>query len=134
MLKNLKKLNDQIMKGNFKQAGLIATVQLLIDCLTELLQVVIKQLSIEEGREASESQKAFMSGLKGNIQAFLRLKDELRKINESDGFGEWSLQPPGGNPFAETKPKNIEENDFFQQLVKENKQEKDLKKEDGLGL
>jgi hypothetical protein len=110
MLKNLKKLNEQIKKGDFRE---ITVVQLLIDCLGELLQIVIKQLQIEDGKEPTESQKAFLSGLKGNIIAFQNLKKQLEEMTESDFFGVLSAQPPGGDPLSETKPKNMDENEFY---------------------
>lgn len=121
MLKNLKKLDEQIKKGDFRE---VAVVQLLIDSLGELLQVVIRQLQIEEGKEPTESQKAFLSGLKSNIIAFQNLKRQLEEMTESDFFGDLSAQPPGGDLLSETRPKNIDENEFYQHLINENKMDK----------
>jgi hypothetical protein len=121
MLKNIKKLDEQIKKGDFRE---IAVVQLLIDSLGELLQVVIRQLQIEEGKEPTEAQKAFLSGLKSNIVAFKNLKRQLEEMTESDFFGVLSAQPPGGDPFSETRPKNLDANEFYLSSVNENKKDK----------
>ena len=121
MLKNTKKLDELIKNGDFKE---VAVVQLLIDSLGELLEIIIRQLKIDEGKEPTESQRAFLSGLKSNIIAFQNLKRQLEEMTESDFFGVLSAQPPGFDPLSETRPKNIDENEFYQHLVNENKMDK----------
>lgn len=133
MLKNTKKLDDLIKKGDFKE---VAIVQLLIDSLGELLQVIISQLQIEEGREPTESQKAFLSGLKSNIVAFQNLKRQLEKMTDTDFLGEFAAQPLGGELFS-TKSVKMEESEFIQMLVYERKEREKANKsnlDDGLGL
>lgn len=128
MLKNTKKLDDLIKNGDFKE---VAVVQLLIDSLGELLQVIIRQLQIEDGKEPTESQKAFLVGLKSNIVAFQNLKKQLEEMTESDFFGDLSAQPPNGDPLSEIKPNNIEENEFYQYLVNVNKMDKNKENQRG---
>jgi hypothetical protein len=99
-------------------------VQLLIDSLVELLQLVLRQISISGVKQQTEAQIVFLSGLRGNIISFQMLKKQLENLGGNDDFGGFFVQPKGGELF-ETKPKSPNDSAFIQGILEKKRAEKE---------